>query len=262
MDYHLFHAARAASFLRLRGKRVLVVGCNTGGDCRPFAEAGAFVHGIDVIAEIGADFRHERVAYFQGSAEHMPFADESYDLVYSLATMEHVHAIEAAFREMARVTARGGFVYCVASPLWNSRAGHHKEHLFGRFPWAHLRFTPEELHARCLEAGIENAEGAPISAHIEYIFHPDYFNRRAARDYVRAAQALDGMSIIENKLDLERDETPTQILTELNLRGYPREELLAVSHSYIARKGSTVWTLAERRARATAWRILRAVGAR
>lgn len=45
MDYNALHANRAAELLPLAGKKVLVVGANTGGDCRYFVDFGcAEVH--------------------------------------------------------------------------------------------------------------------------------------------------------------------------------------------------------------------------
>ena len=108
------------------GRKVLVVGCNTGLDCRTFIELGAAsVDGLDIDSNIGSDFSHEKVQYFRASAESMPIGDEIYDLVFSFATLEHVPDVTLAFQEMARVTKPGGLIYSVASPLWFSRHGHH-----------------------------------------------------------------------------------------------------------------------------------------
>jgi ubiquinone/menaquinone biosynthesis C-methylase UbiE len=99
---------------------VLVIGCNTGGDCGLFRKAGApSVCGLDVVDEIGNDCRMDGIRYVQATAEDMPFENSVFDLVYSFATMEHVPDIQRAFSEMARVLAFGGFIYSVASPLWD-----------------------------------------------------------------------------------------------------------------------------------------------
>lgn len=257
MDYHLMHARRAADFLRVRDRRVLVIGCNTGEDCRPFVEWGALVDGLDVIPNIGSGFRHGRVHYVQASAESIPVPAERYDLVYAVATMEHVPDIARAFREMARVTARNGYIYCVSSPLWNSRFGHHKIDLFGDFPWAHLRYSAGELLAQCERAGLREVAGLPIKAHIDYIYDTRFFNRRAARDYIRSSANLGGMRIIENALGFDEPSViPDSVYQELQAKGYPTEELLAVTHTYIARKGSLSLLLAKSFVRKAARRTL------
>jgi SAM-dependent methyltransferase len=75
-----------------------------------------------------------RVSYLRSSAERIAVRDNTYDLVYSYATMEHVPDIEAAFREFVRVTQPGGIIYSLAAPLWNSRFGRHKGGIFASFP--------------------------------------------------------------------------------------------------------------------------------
>ena len=46
------------------GRKVLVVGCNTGLDCRTFIELGAgSVDGLDIDSNIGSDFSHEKVHF-------------------------------------------------------------------------------------------------------------------------------------------------------------------------------------------------------
>lgn len=109
MDYNKLHADWAMQHQSVRNGKVLVVGCNTGLDCRCFVEGGAQeVHGVDVDEAIGRDYAHPAVRYFRTSAEKMDLPSDSYDLVHCFATMEHIPDIQAAFNEMARVTRGGG----------------------------------------------------------------------------------------------------------------------------------------------------------
>jgi ubiquinone/menaquinone biosynthesis C-methylase UbiE len=56
-----------------------------------------------------------------GDLGHIPFADETFDLVWNSSTLEHLPDPLAALREMARVTRRGGCVFVgvpyIAGPL-------------------------------------------------------------------------------------------------------------------------------------------------
>ncbi len=235
VDYNAVHASVAWSYAP-RARRVLVVGCNRGGDCSHFVQFGAReVHGVDVAEEVGADYTHAVVQYHRCSAEEMPLADDGFDLVYCFATMEHIPEIERAFREMARVTAVGGVVYCVASPLWNSRFGHHKPDLFGAVPWIHLRMSPEEIVSYARATGISPPEG--IEAHVEYMLHPAFFNKTPAHRYITVCSMLPGMEVIRNHIDFEPDCLLTPVVElELKDRGYGRTELLALTHTYIGKK--------------------------
>lgn len=235
-DYNAMHVKRAASYCDPEGSRILVVGCNRGGDCRHFIELGAAeVHGLDVIEDVGCDFQHGRAAYHRMSAEDMGLPSDYYDLVYCFATMEHIPRIDAAFREMARVTRPGGYVYCVASPLWNSRNGHHKRDLFPDDPWIHLRMTKDEIVAHGTARGVNPAPG--LVHHVSFMLNEKYFNKVPARRYVEVCESLPNMTPVLNSLDREpEDAIPAGILVELSAKGYTSEELRAVTHTYVGKK--------------------------
>ena len=64
-------------------------------------------------------YRADHLAALPASGTHLPFADDSFDVVYSLSSIEHFGghaAAAAAMQEMARVTRPGGFC-CVATEL-------------------------------------------------------------------------------------------------------------------------------------------------
>ena len=140
------------------GKSVLVAGCGVGLDCIPFVEAGASVTGLDVDRDIGLAYSNPAVRYYRASIEGCDLDSAQYDVVFSAATMEHVHNVEAAYREMVRLVRPGGTIYALAAPLWNSSKGHHLECLYP-FPWIHLRRAPKQLLAFCEE----HAQGAAYS---------------------------------------------------------------------------------------------------
>lgn len=236
LDYNRANAERARSFCRVRGRRVLVVGCNTGGDCRYFVRFGAAsVVGIDVIQAVGTEFQHPRVTYHRASAEAMPFAEGTFDLVYSVATMEHIPEIGRAFSEMSRVTARGGVVYCFAAPLWNSRFGHHKPDLFGDVPWIHLRMSEEEIVRHARKRGITS--DGPIEEHVRYMLSDEYFNKVPASRYIEVCAVLPSMKALYNELSHEPpDMLPANVAAELGAKGFSPDELLAVCHTYVGVK--------------------------
>lgn len=90
------------------GKDVLEVGCGTGLILDRVAQRAKSAVGID----ISQGMLHKAVArglnVAQGSVTDLPFADESFDVVYSFKVLAHIKDIDRALREMARVTRRGG----------------------------------------------------------------------------------------------------------------------------------------------------------
>jgi SAM-dependent methyltransferase len=232
--YATYTAGRYAG--GIGGKRVLVVGCNRGDDCRMFASMGAAeVHGLDVIEDVGADFPGP--TYHRMSAEEIELPDARFDLVFAVATLEHVPRVDLAFAEMARVTAPGGVVYSVAAPLWNSSQGHHKADLFADHPWVHLRFDRDGVLELCHREGIASPDGQSIEEHVDYMLDPRFFNRVPARAYVEACEALADVELVRNDLALDEPAALTpELEAELRKAGYPREELLASAHTLVARK--------------------------
>lgn len=209
-DYVPYHVDQAARHMAdARGKRVLVVGCNRGREVGLFLDAGAReVWGIDVMDEVGIEYPHERARYFRMSAEAMDLDDRMFEIVFCLATMEHIAHPEAAFPEISRVTAAEGFLYVVSAPLWHSRQGHHRGNIFDadRYPWIHLRFEAEMLKRMCETGEIEYAESVgDVAGEIEYMMSSAYFNKRPARDYVQICSELKEVVIERNDLDLEPD---------------------------------------------------------
>ncbi len=222
----------------LFNKKVLVVGCGDGGDCSYFINQGARkVHGLDISEQIGVNFKHPRVQYFQDSAEAMGFEDNTYDYVYSLASMEHIHNIDKAFNEMVRVARVKGLVYCFAAPLWNSREGHHKFDLFKEFPWIHLRLSQEQILEYCYENDIKSQSlDIDIGCEVEFMFS-EYMNCLPSHRYVDVCNQLKVSKIIQNTLWQESDEYLTiDIAHELSNLGYSPHELLTVSHTFVAEK--------------------------
>jgi len=101
------------------GLRILEVSCGRGGMMRELAQAGAFVCGCDFSrAALGAaraklDAQDSRllVALIEGDAQALPFAGNSFDVVVSCETIEHLPDVQAATREMHRVTRPGGRLF-------------------------------------------------------------------------------------------------------------------------------------------------------
>jgi SAM-dependent methyltransferase len=234
----LFHAYATRRYVSVRGKRCLVVGCSRGKDCTYFVRFGAReVLGIDIIKEIGKDFVNPKVTYCRTSCEGMESVPSGYyDLVFCFATMEHIPRIDLAFSEMIRVARPGGIIYAFSSPLWNSRYGHHRNDIF-KDPWMHLRCDENELMRYCTSRGIREVAGHTVEAIIKYVFNSNFFNRVPAKRYIDVCNGLPQIQIIKNKLFFESPGVLSPTLkSELAKKGYTEEELLAVSHKFVARK--------------------------
>jgi SAM-dependent methyltransferase len=103
-----------AGFLDASGKRVLEVGVGMGADYLEWLKAGAQATGVDLSAVSldRARRRCEIAGYVpdlrQADAEHLPFADNTFDLVYSYGVMHHSPDPAQCVREARRVLKPGG----------------------------------------------------------------------------------------------------------------------------------------------------------
>ena len=103
----------------VQGLRVLEVACGRGGFVRELARAGAQVTGCDFSmsalavaqARIGRLNRGARADLIQGDAQSLPFGSESFDLIVSCETIEHLPNVRSALREMWRVARRGAKLF-------------------------------------------------------------------------------------------------------------------------------------------------------
>lgn len=106
-------------FDELGGQRVLEVGCGAGYDAFALAEAGVEYVGIDLTAANPVRTRDHlalfnlRPSLAQADAEQLPFADASFDAVFSNGVLHHTPDLPASLREIARVLRPGGAAYLI-----------------------------------------------------------------------------------------------------------------------------------------------------
>ncbi len=112
------------------GLRILEVACGRGGFVKELSRNGARVTGCDfslAALRVGREKLQALgngtlAALIQGDAQALPFADESFDLVVSCETIEHVPDVRKALREMWRV-ARPGAKLFLTTPNYANLMG-------------------------------------------------------------------------------------------------------------------------------------------
>jgi 2-polyprenyl-3-methyl-5-hydroxy-6-metoxy-1,4-benzoquinol methylase len=137
----------------LTGARLLDLGASPHG----YALEHALVLGVKEYVGIGLDV-DEFVEVHGGTgvgklvrmnAEQLAFRDESFDIVLSLSTFEHVGDVARVLSELRRILKPGGSVMIEFEPIWTCSYGHHLHH-FGPIaklvpPWAHLVWDREQM---------------------------------------------------------------------------------------------------------------------
>lgn len=114
-------ADNVISHVGVNGRRVLDVGCGTGGTGMSLAQYGArmtlFDMSPDSLELSRRVFRHQGLkgSFIRGNMLNLPFADNSFDVVTSFGVLEHFPAAEIvqALKEMRRVSNGGMIVTTV-----------------------------------------------------------------------------------------------------------------------------------------------------
>lgn len=138
------------------GDRVLDVGSGLGGPARmAAAHYGAEVSGIDLTEafcdsarKLSALVGLDRIRIEQGDALAMPFADNSFDVVFTLHVAMNIADKEGLYREIARVLKPGG-----TFGLYDIVAGS-GEPIHMPVPWASLPEQSHLIQAESVEAAV------------------------------------------------------------------------------------------------------------
>ncbi|QGM92734.1 methyltransferase domain-containing protein [Methylocystis rosea] len=115
---HRHRYALCASFID--GKDVLDVACGEGYGADMLAQRARRVVGVDVdeatIREAAKKYgRNERLQFKVADCVSLPFETDSFDVVVSFETIEHIAEQEAFVKEASRVLRKGG-VFIVSTP--------------------------------------------------------------------------------------------------------------------------------------------------
>jgi SAM-dependent methyltransferase len=139
----------------VRGKRVLDLGCGTGGLTFLVRDLGAsHVTGIDLsdrqLDTANSEARKRDltdVVFRRGEVDRIPAANGSAEVILCFDVMEHVMEYEAVIREWERVLAPGGRVL-----LWWEPWGYPYSHHLGTMlplPWAHFLMSGKMMYRVC-----------------------------------------------------------------------------------------------------------------
>lgn len=162
------------------GERVLDVGCGDGQFTAPAADRAGIAVGLDRSTAM-LDAARRRFAgradldWVRGNAEHLPFADASFEVVLAITVLSCAHDPQAVVDEAARVLRPGGRVVLGELGRHSPWAALRRTRgWFGDTTWRHARFfTGDELRGLARQAGlvVEELRGA--------VFYPPIHSKRA-----------------------------------------------------------------------------------
>lgn len=190
------HATDMQNRFNLTGKTILDIGCGNGFMVKHIAEKykPRHIFGIDRRLE---PMQRDCFSFKSGDARKLPFEENTFDIVYSISTFEHINGIERTLDEIKRVLKPYGKFYATFAPVWTSISGHHCYSYWPAFsdeckemredrdeeimdiipPWGHLYMNEVQMREHLWQMKL--SEGR-ISAIIEYIYHSNDINRCSA----------------------------------------------------------------------------------
>lgn len=202
------HLPACIAALNVAGKRVLEIGLGEGSESERLIREGAYWSGVDLTAESIARVRTRltlrELPYQelrQGSVLDLPFADSTFDMVFSHGVLHHVPDIKQAGREIHRVLrpagelvimvyARRSLNYLVSISLLRRAA------LLGAYPLAWAGIVKSSPPGGTLTGHLRNAQQIGLFRYLrldEFVHHNTdgpanpyalvYDRRRVERDF-------------------------------------------------------------------------------
>jgi glycosyltransferase involved in cell wall biosynthesis/SAM-dependent methyltransferase len=214
-DFQLEEFDKVFSRIDLNGKHVLEIGCDYHlASARLFAANGA----ADVIATSLADWRSAEpmppnVSFQVGDASYKGLPDQSIDIVYGIAILEHLPDIEHVALAIKRVLKPGGIAYLQGCPIWSGPYGHHIwlcENQIGGHEsksndpanplysfadavknpiphWSHLTHNSAQLADLLVDSGLPRDHAHGVS---EFVFNRDGKFTGACSNFVPASEIM------------------------------------------------------------------------
>lgn len=148
--------------IRPTQERLLEVGCGTGIFLKHLESCDLSLHGLDYTAGMLELARSKLdallAALVQGDGQTLPYADDSFDVVYSFKVLAHLPRIDCALREIRRVLRSDGLAVL---EFYNR---HSIRCLLHRGGYFHQWQSPREVREQVEKAGlwVVQAYGARI----------------------------------------------------------------------------------------------------
>ena len=234
----------------LEGKKVLEIGCGSGDLVRLIADYCDVesIVGIDPGLTSwygGSESKGENWSVQDGDSMNLEFTDNSFDIVVSYVTFEHIVDIGKALSEIRRILKPHGSFYTEIGGIWTSAAGHHwsrptkngyywnEDYMKLIPPWGHLYMSESEMQNHLASQGCSNDLADDI---INFIYKSDIINRYSRKNLISSFMNCGmivrgyGEHVTFNRFAYckprqSKSELSADIVTKVKAAGYDAEDL-------------------------------------
>lgn len=156
-DYQSEHLQKLNNKCSLEGKKILEIGSDL--ECK--TALGMLTLGAKEVWAVNPCFDDNfvspdpRIHVIKSLGEKTKFKNQTFDIIFGIALLEHVLEPEKLFNECKRLLKQDGLCYLQGNPFWTSHWGHHiwtAKFKFGDEtnplePWEHLCYENyEQMH--------------------------------------------------------------------------------------------------------------------
>ena len=234
-EYHFEEFERFIDKVDIRGKRVLEIGSDFHlASARLFMANGA----QSVVATNIGNWKSDEplpmgVEFQVCDASDAQLPEQSFDIIYGIAIIEHVPDFEKLCASLKRFLKPEGIIYFQGCPLWAGTLGHHvwyaaevteseaavaanggtitkpRHYSFtddNPIPnWAHLAMSPDELATLLVDDGIPQEDAQGI---VKYVHNLDGTMVGSCSNFYSASEVLE---VMENSFDVEVERITSKI---------------------------------------------------
>jgi ubiquinone/menaquinone biosynthesis C-methylase UbiE len=164
-----------------RGGRFLDLGCGTGNLLRASRSVFRSSHGCDLVPTMLNQARRYSDRLLQADFDHLPYRDETFDVVATYSVLHHVYDAIGLFQEAHRVLAPGGIFFSDHDP---------NEHFLRFFWW-------QKLWRRMKKRLSANRGNLVVDDDIRYAEYHHFFSRGLDPEVLAATLRRIGFARVE-----------------------------------------------------------------
>lgn len=219
----------------LKDKKILDIGCSDGMvEDLLLNEDPDTIVGIDIMDDVGCNYKDTKITYYKMDACELNFEENSFDLCFSIAVLEHCNDPFLVLQKIKKVIKKGGYCFIQSAPIYFSPFGHHMFGYFDNYPWIHLRLSKDEIIDYCkrnnLEVQSERSSNSRIEDYIYGMLNDDHINGKLFKEYkIEEFISQPDIEVLYYSRSYEGENLLTkEIINEL--KHYPEVDL--ISHGF------------------------------